>query len=567
MTLRLANRRIRLLVALFAVLFAAALVRSAWLQAVEGPSLEGLASRQQRETVIRPSHRGTIYDRLGVQLAIGEQATTVYANPTHIANPRAVAPIIAADLDLDPGQVLEAISDRSQGFVYVARKVDTDKAKVLERRDIAGLGFYPEERRIYPQRRVASSVVGFAGIDNDGLAGLELAFNKELTGRAGEETVVHDAQGRVIDVVTLRQVRDGRDLVLTIDNRLQARVEQALRRVRAAWGAKGATAIVLDPRSGAVLALAQEPGFDANEYSSAYASSPDSVRNKAVTDTYEPGSTFKVVTVAGAIEEGLVEPSSSFTLPYELQIADRVIHDAEERGTETMTVSEILARSSNVGAVKLALLLERRRLAKWIKRFGFGHPTGIGFPGESRGIVLKPSDWTGSTIGNVPIGHGIAVTPIQMAAAYGVIANGGEWVEPRLVSRIGDDDAPEPRRRRVLSVETARLVRTMMQGVVSDGTGVEAQVPGYTVAGKTGTAAKPEPTGGYSETRYVASFVGFVPARAPRLVILVTVDEPQGEIWGGTVAAPAFREIAQFALEYFEVPPDAPETLPSTTAG
>ena len=270
------------------------------------------------------------------------------------------------------------------------------------------------------------------------------------------------------------------------------------------------------------------------------------------------GSTFKVVTVAGALEEQLVGPQTSFRLQYSIQVADRVIHDAEERGTEDMTVSQILSRSSNVGAITLAIQLGRERLARWIERFGFGAKTGIDFPGESEGIVLPADRWTGSTIGNVPIGQGIAVTPIQMAAAYATIANGGRWIRPHVIERIGDRRIDPGDRHRVMSRQTADLLTAMMRDVVADGTGVEAQVPGYSVAGKTGTAAKPDPSGGYSDTRYVASFVGFAPAAAPRIVVLVAVDEPMGAIWGGTVAAPLFSRIAEFALPYLDVQPDVP---------
>jgi cell division protein FtsI (penicillin-binding protein 3) len=278
-------------------------------------------------------------------------------------------------------------------------------------------------------------------------------------------------------------------------------------------------------------------------------------RNRAITDTYEPGSTFKIVTVSGALESGIVSPTTSFTLPYSLQVADRVIHDAVERGTQTMTVAQILSQSSNVGIITLAFQLQQTRLSEWIESFGFGRRTGIDFPGETEGIVLPPDRWSGSTIGNVPIGQGIAVTPLQMASAYSVIANGGTWIQPHLVDRIEGGKAPAPKRRRVISKETARDVRHMLRDVVEEGSGTAAQVPGYRIAGKTGTAAKPDESGGYSDYRYVASFVGFVPAAKPRLVILVTVDEPRGAIWGGTVAAPAFAEIAKFALQYLEVPP------------
>jgi cell division protein FtsI/penicillin-binding protein 2 len=291
----------------------------------------------------------------------------------------------------------------------------------------------------------------------------------------------------------------------------------------------------------------------------------DLQRNRAVTDTYEPGSTFKLVTVAGALSTGLVTPQEKFMLPYEIQVADRRIHDAEPRGTETMSVAQILSKSSNVGAITLARLLDKNRLMSWISRFGFGRPTGIDFPGESQGIVLPAEKWSGSTIGNVPIGQGIAVTPMQMASAYAAIANGGMWTRPHLVERVGDGLPRPVARHRIVTRWIARELTSMLQNVVLDGTGTLAQVPGYHVAGKTGTAAKPDSHGGYSSSKYVASFVGFAPATRPRIVVLVTVDEPQGAIWGGVVAAPAFKAIAQQTLQYLSAPPDAPGQVAPTS--
>ena len=552
MTARAANRRIRLLVAVFAAVFAVAFLRIGWLQAIQAHALDKLATNQQRLEVTLPAHRGTIYDRLGVELAIGERAVTVYANPKQIREPNLVAQAAAQDLGLDAGELLPLLSDRSRGFVYVKRQADPDKAAALERRGIAGLGFYPEERRTYPQRGVAAEVVGYAGVDNRGLAGLELQLERVLRGQDGTKTTVKDPFGRTLEVVDTEARRDGRDVWLTIDHTIQGQVERVLADTRKRWAAQAASAVVMDPRTGEVLALAVEPGFDANRFPKV---ARENQRNRAVTDTYEPGSTFKIVTVSGALEEGVVSPKTSFTLPYSLQVADRVIHDAVKRGTQTMTVAQILSQSSNVGVITLAFQLQQTKLSEWIERFGFGRPTGIDFPGETEGIVLPPDKWSGSTIGNVPIGQGIAVTPLQMAAAYSTIANGGTWIQPHLVERVEGGKAPAPKRRRVISRETAQDVRHMLRDVVEEGSGTAAQVPGYRIAGKTGTAAKPDETGGYSDYRYVASFVGFVPATKPRLVILVTVDEPRGAIWGGTVAAPAFAEIAKFALQYLEVPP------------
>lgn len=560
--MKTANRRIRLVVALFAFVFAVALARAGWLQAVRAQGLDRLGTSQHRETLAVPAHRGTIYDRLGVELAIGERATTVYANPQEIREPRLVALAAEEELGVKAEELLPRLADRSRGFVYVERQADPKEAEALQRRGIVGLGFYPEERRRYPQRGVAAEVVGYAGVDNRGLAGLELRLDRLLRGRAGTKTVVKDPLGHALEVVDSAAVEDGSDVYLTLDHTIQRQVERILQGTVRAWGAASASAVVLDPSTGGVLALGVEPGFNANNFPNV---PPDRQRNRAVTDTYEPGSTFKIVTISAALESGLVSPGTRFSLPYEIQVADRVIHDAEERGPATMSVAQILSQSSNVGVITVALMLRTERLHQWIKRFGFGRRTGIDFPGETRGIVLPPEKWSGSTIGNVPIGQGIAVTPVQMAGAYAALANKGVWIQPHLVERIGDGPPIKAKRRRVLSEETALQVRKMLRGVVETGSGTAAHVPGYRVAGKTGTAAKPDDRGGYSEYDYVASFVGFVPASRPRLVVLVTVDEPRGAIWGGTVAAPAFAEIAKFALQYLDIAPDAPGAL--ETAG
>jgi cell division protein FtsI (penicillin-binding protein 3) len=543
---RLANRRIRLLVAVFVVVFGLTFIRAFWLQGVRAQAFGRMAASQHRQTVTIAANRGTIYDSTGVQLAIGEQAITVYADPLQIKDATKVAPVVAHILRLDPKRVYEQLSDKTHGFVYVARKADAARAARLQRRHILGLGFYPEERRYYPQHSIAAQVLGYAGVDNHGLSGLEVALDRSLAGRAGRETLVRDPFGHVLDSVVSKTARDGSDLTLTIDHNIQSQAETVLRDTVRRWGAKDATAIVLDPHTGNVLAMAVAPTYDANNFP---AVPRDDQRNRALTDTYEPGSTFKLVTVAGALSTGIVNPRTAFTLPYEIQVADRRIHDAERRGTETMSVATILSKSSNVGAITLAQLLGKHRLASWISRFGFGHPTGIDFPGESQGIVLSPDHWSGSTIGNVPIGQGIAVTPMQMASAYASIANDGVWVRPHLVDRVGDGLTRPTARRRVVTRWVSRELSSMLQNVVLDGTGTLAQIPGYHVAGKTGTAAKPDSTG-YSTSKYVASFVGFAPATRPRVVVLVAVDEPHGAIWGGVVAAPAFRSIMQQTLQY-----------------
>jgi cell division protein FtsI (penicillin-binding protein 3) len=542
---RLSNRRIRLLLVFFALAFVAAFGRAVWLQAVHAQPLDRLARGQHQSTIDLPAARGSILDRNGVELAIGKQAITVYANPRHVADPRATAIAAGRALRIDADRLYTKLADRSRGFVYLARKADPKRAAALRSLELTGIGFYPEERRVYPQGTVASHVLGFAGLDNRGLAGLELALDRRLTGRSGRRTVVRDPFGRTLKVLSLEPAVEGHNVRLTLDNTLQANAESVLLRTVRRWGAKAATAVVLDPKTGDILAMAAQPGFDANRFPR---TSRDVQRNRAVTDTYEPGSTLKVVTVAGALSEGLVTPSTQFSLAPTIQVADRVIHEAHRDSTERMSVAQILSRSSNVGTITLAEQLGRERLERWIARFGFGRKTGIDYPGEISGIL--PSYWSGSTIGTLPIGHGIAVTPMQMASAYAAVANGGAWHQPRLVA------SRPTKSRRVVSSRVADQLMAMLEDVVIEGTGQEAEVEGYQVAGKTGTAAKPDPSGGYSSSRYVASFVGVVPASTPRLVVLVTVDEPRGAIWGGVVAAPAFQEIARFALQYLEIPPD-----------
>jgi cell division protein FtsI (penicillin-binding protein 3) len=550
------DRRIRLLLAILTLAFAATLGRAVWVQAVRAEPLARMAQGQQREDVVRPAGRGTIYDRTGSLLALGAPATTVWANPRQITNPRAVARAVARELGVDADRLAVKLADRTRGFVYVARQADPAHAARLARLGLEGIGFVADERRAYPQRSVGAHVLGFAGVDNTGLAGLERSLDGVLAGKPGRETIVRDPFGRVIEIASRTPERDGRDVYLTLDHTIQAQAESVLRETVKKWGARAASAIVLDPGSGEVLAMAVAPGFDANRFGDVPV---DRTRNRAVTDVYEPGSTFKLVTAAGILSERLATPQTTFTLPYEIEVADRVVHDSHPRETEDMSVAQILSHSSNVGTITLAQLLGRDGISRWIDRFGFGRRTGIDFPGESRGIVLPPERWSGSTIGNVPIGQGIGVTPVQMAAAYAAIANGGVLVQPHLVARVGGSRAVAPKRRRVVSPGVAATLKTLLRGVVDEGgTGTAAAITGYYVAGKTGTAQKPEPTGGYSSTRYVASFVGFVPATKPRLVVLVNVDEPKGSIWGGVVAAPAFQQIARFSLQYLEVPPDAP---------
>jgi cell division protein FtsI/penicillin-binding protein 2 len=541
------ERRIGLLFAVFVIALGLALVRAGWLGTVRASDLRERAVAQQEEDSDVPARRGTITDRHGVELAVTEDAASVWANPLLIDDPRGVAEKLAPLVDRPADALAEELADRRLGFVYVRRKMPLEVGERVMRLGIEGVGTLVEPRRSYPRGILASQVLGTVGTDNTGLAGVEQAQDELLSGVDGRRRVVKDALGKPVSIVTVRRPEPGRDLRLTLDAVLQERVEAVVAGVAEAWKPKGATALVLDPRTGDLLALANWPPVDPAAFGAA---SEYARENRAVSSSYEPGSTFKAFTVAGALEEGLIEPDTVFSLPPRIQVADRTIGEAHERGAVSLTVADILSQSSNVGSVKIGLRLEARRFDSWVRRFGFGAPTGIDLPGESPGIVRRPEDYYGSSLGNMPIGQGLAVTSLQMAAGYSALAGGGVAVRPRVLA-----DTPV-KRRRVISQQTAGDVARMLEGVLAPGgTGVEARVDGYKLAGKTGTAQKAE-GGGYSATRYVSSFIGFAPARDPRLLVAVVVDEPHGEIYGGVVAAPAFEQIVSFALPYLRIPPE-----------
>jgi cell division protein FtsI/penicillin-binding protein 2 len=550
--MRLIERRIGLLFAGFLLCFLVVVGRAFWLQGVQGSRLASEAIAQQTETVTVPGLRGSLLDRRGSELAASEDAATIYATPYQVADPPRAAARLAPILGLDKGEVLESLTADS-GFSYVAHKVSLEQAGWVERLGLEGIGELPDSRRTYPQGEMAGQVVGAVGSENQGLTGLEAGEEAILAGSDGERRVVKDALGDPIRLETVKEASDGEDIQLTLDPLIQEKAEQVLAEVGETYAPRGATAIVMDPRSSQVLAMANWPPVDPNDLAAA---SNEDLLNKATGFTYEPGSTFKAFTVAAALEEKLVTPTSSFTLPPTIQVADRTIEDSHPRGTETMSVAEILAHSSNVGAVTIGLEVGAEKFSRWIDRFGFGRPTGIQFPAEEQGIVPELDQYSGSTMGNLPIGQGLAVTPIQMMAGYAAIANGGVLKRPQLVGRIGDRQIHEPRGHRVIKEEVAAQIREMLEGVLAPGgTASEVSVPGYTLAGKTGTAQVAE-NGTYSETKYVASFIGFAPAQDPKLLAAVIVDQPQGDYYGGSVAGPAFGKIAAFALPYLGVPPE-----------
>ena len=548
--MRLVERRIGLLFAGFLLCFLVIIARAFWLQGVEGSSLASQAVSQQTEIVEVPGLRGSLLDRQGNQLASSEDAKTIYATPYQVKNPPQAAAKLAPILGLKKGEVLEALTEES-GFSYVAQKVGLGAAAKVEQLGLEGIGELPDSRRVYPQGTMAGQVIGAVGSEGTGLSGLEMGEESVLAGTNGEQRIVNDALGDPIRLETVQEAKDGENVELTLDPVIQQETERVLANVGETYSPVGATAIVVDPRNSQVLAMANWPPVDPNDLSEV---SNEDLVNKATEFNYEPGSTFKAFTVAAALEEKLVTPTTEFVLPPQIQVADRTIEDAEERGTETMSVGTILARSSNVGAVTIGLKVGEKHFSQWIHRFGFGKPTGVQYPHEEKGIVPPLSEWSGSSIGNMPIGQGLAVTPMQMVAGYTAIANGGTLKPPQLIKKVGEEEVQEPRGKRVISPEVALEIREMLEGVLAPGgTASEVSVPGYSLAGKTGTAQVAE-DGGYSETKYVASFIGFAPAKDPQFLAAVIVDQPQGEIYGGSVAAPAFGELASFALPYLGVP-------------
>jgi len=548
------QRRIGGIFALFFALLLLAAARTLYLGALKGGSLRKAAATQQLSYEAVPAQRGSITDRDGVDLAVSEPAQDLAADPYLIREPLATAQKLAPLLGKPEGQVLRELSQRS-GFVYLARALPAQQARAVMALKVPGVTGTPVMRRVYPRGALAAQVLGVVGTEGNGLSGLEYSSNALLHGHTGERRVVSDALGQPVSISEPHPEQAGTPLSLTIDANIQQRAEDVLGAVGRVFSPKDATAIVMNPQTGAILAMANWPQVNPN---SPGASSPEAMENRAVGFDYEPGSTFKAVTVAGALQQGLVTPTSSFAIPDQIKVADRTIHDDTEHAEEDLTTAQILAQSSNVGAIKIGALEGPNDFSGWVSRFGFGRRTGIELPGEEIGQVLPVGKYSGSSMGNLPIGQGQLVTPLQMASAYAAIANGGILRQPRVIQSVGSQPRPTPPGRRVISAQTAASLRQMLEGVLAPGgTASEVSIPGYQLAGKTGTASKIDPaTGEYSKTAYVASFMGFAPASDPKLLCAVIVDEPQaGSIYGGTVAAPAFGEIMSFALPYLRIPP------------
>ncbi|MFL6204499.1 MAG: peptidoglycan D,D-transpeptidase FtsI family protein [Acidimicrobiales bacterium] len=539
-------------------------------QALNGDQYTSFGVAQRFQDITLPADRGSIFDRNGNDLAVSLPQRTVWANPKLIEHPLEVATALAGPLGLDAAgarQLADRLG-RDAEFLYVARRVDDEVADAIEELALPGIAFLEEPERIAPAGDLARSVLGQVGVDNDGLSGLEKQYDDALTGEPGQLVIEKDPEGRTIPGGEHERVpaQRGDDLVLTVDRSMQYETERALAAQILAKGAKGGTAIVSRPATGEILALAN---FTTDAETGSIVATGN---NMGATAVYEPGSVNKVITVAAALEEGLLTPDTELTVPDHLQVSDHLYTDHDPHPTESYSVTRILTESSNIGTIKIAQMLGKDRLDSYLRRFGFGTKTALDFPNEAAGQLLRPKDYSGTSIGSIPIGQGISVTAMQMLEAYNVLANDGVYVPPKLLMETIDAQGGRHRvdggdARRVVSEPTAEQMREMLVNVVAKGTGTRGGITGYTVAGKTGTARKPLPEGGYQDAaghyHYVANFVGFVPAEKPELSIIVVIDEPSGDIYGGTVAAPVFADLAQYGLRLFRIAPPLVEQAPA----
>jgi cell division protein FtsI (penicillin-binding protein 3) len=569
-----------------AVLLLTVVVRIVQLTFTESPALAEKARDQHVGRLAVRAQRGLIVDRRGETMASSVECPSVFAHPARIPDPAAVRGPLAAALSLDPSAVAAKLASRST-FVWLKRTVTPREREAIQKLGLDAVGQVTEARRFYPHQRTAAHVLGFTDVDLKGIAGVEVRYDRELRGRPRQVDIERDARGRVmfVDGIDDATAFNGATVELTIDMGLQTVAERALERQVRATGARAGTVIVLDPWTGEVLALANVPTFDPNDHT---LGSPLAWRNRAISDVYEPGSTFKALLAAAALDYGVARPDEMiFCENGALTVGGRTIHDHGRHGW--LTVNEVIKVSSNIGAAKIAERLGRERYGEFLGRFDFPRPSGIDLPGEAGGLLRPASSWKPIELTTVAFGQGVAVTPLQLARAFAAIANGGLLMKPYVGRRAV---APDGRIlwergptvvRRVMSPETARAVAGMLEGVTQDGgTGTRARVPGLRVAGKTGTAQKVDPgTGHYSPDARIASFVGFLPVEAPRLVILALLDEPRTASYGGTVAAPVFQEIAAAGMsqlgipgaltpgEWREVRADrpAPAVPPSTASG
>lgn len=571
---QLAVRRIRWTLAIFAALVLVTTVKLVEIQIVDAADLAAMSERQRARTIELAATRGRIYDRDGDVLATSVQAATIYADPRAFratstpdgvevppaADAAEVADGLADVLGQDVADLAERLEE-DRHFVYLARQVDHEVGEEVRELELPGIGVLVEPERLYPAGPLAGQVVGFTDIDAQGLQGLEARYDGVLSGQPG--TLLLERAPGGLDIASgvreLSPPEPGTDVVVTIDRDIQHVAELAAAGAMEHYSAIGASIVVTEVGTGDVLAMASTPGFDPNERGD---EDPSDRRNRAVTDVFEPGSTQKALTIAAALEEGVVTPTSDLEVPDAIRVAGSTFSDSSRHDQTSWSVTEIMERSSNVGTIQIAQELGPERLERYLRAFGYGRSTALGFPGESGGILRPHEDWWGTSLPTIAIGHGVAVSLLQLAQSYGTIANDGVAIPPRLVlGTVGDDGrlspVPPPDHEQVISAATAASVRSMLEAAVhgEHGTGGMAQVSGYRIAGKTGTARKPnEGAPGYSD-QYFATFVGMAPADDPRVVVAVMIDEPW-PFYGGLAAAPVFAEVMEAALLALRVPPE-----------
>ena len=545
--------------------FGVVLFRLVTLQVLQAAELAVKADRQHQKTVSLEGARGTIVDRHGKVLAMNMEVPSVFGVPTALDSPAKTARYLSPVLHVGTDELERKLS-QDRGFVWLARKLDPEQGRRLGHMLMDGIGVVMEGRRFYPKGPLLSHVLGFVGMDGEGLEGVERRYESLLHGEKRVTVLQRDALGRTVfpKGLTEQNPASGRSLVLTIDEVIQYVTEKELEDAVTRTHAKSGAMIVLDPQTGALLALAISPRFDPKAVS---ALGPDRWRNRALTDAYEPGSTMKAIMAAAAIEERVMMPNTMvFGENGRMTIANTVIHDHEKLGW--VSFAQVIQKSSNIGAAKTGMALGDQRLYRYLQAFGFGQRTDIDLPGEAGGLVKNPRDWDRRSVASISMGQEIGVTPIQMVSAIAALANGGVLMKPYVVSEIRDARGrvlqqilPQVKRQ-VVSPETASTVTAILEGVVTDGTGGKAAIPGFRVAGKTGTAQKIDPrTGTYSASQFVGSFVGYAPADNPRLAMIVVIDEPHGEAWGGTVAAPVFNRVGEQVLNYLGVSSNEPVKL------
>jgi cell division protein FtsI (penicillin-binding protein 3) len=559
--------RLVALLCLMMLAFGAIFVRLSILQVSQASALRDLALDQRVRTIELPASRGLILDRGGEALAISLPARDIYADPRYVEEPWGTAVTLAPILEKEPVELVELLNEETT-FVYLARQVDPEVAERVADLALPGVGFLDSTRRSYPAGALAPQVIGFVGVDSKGLSGLELRYEDLLAGRAGERTQEIDPHGQPIlgGIDVLRAPTPGSTVITTIDRDFQYQAQEALAEAVEANRARGGSVVVLDPRTGDVLAMASYPWFDPNDFDAARSGT---YRNRPVTDAFEPGSTNKIITATAAVDRKAIDLHHLLSVPWRMEIEEFTIHDSHQHPEERMTLGDIISESSNIGTVMVARRLGESAMESYLSRFGLGRPTGLSFPGESSGILPPLYEWTETSLATIAYGQGVAATPLQMACVYATIANGGRWIQPRLVlgTRAPDGtltEAPDPASRRVVSPETARTVTRMLAHAVDAGTGANAGIAGYQVAGKTGTARIPLPDRpGYYEGQYIASFIGFLPASNPQIVIAAVIDRPVTE-YGGVAAAPLFQQVARYAIARLSIEPGRSLRAPPT---